>query len=72
MMTNGSAIGGSIPFTFLNAITSHNPHLFEAYRYDRSNLNTWAEIVSDCLACWRLTAQTFYEQIPETGFQNST
>jgi len=57
------------PFTLLEASNHHNPHLFEAYRYDRHCSQCWTEIVEGCLTCWRITAQAFYERIPETGFQ---
>jgi len=67
-MVNNSTVEDA-PFILLDADNNHNPHLFEAYRYDRNCSQHWTEIVRGCLICWRITAQAFYERIPETGFQ---
>jgi len=66
---NNSSCSEIIPFSKIEENSSHNPHLFEAYRYDRNNSQCWLEIVTGCLECWRITAQAFYERIPDTGFQ---
>lgn len=67
-MTSNSPDSSS-PFALLESDSSHGSHLFEAYRYDSSSDEHWSEVVSGCLRCWKITAQAFYERIPETGFQ---
>jgi len=67
-MANNSTVE-EIPFILLETNNSGSPHLFEAYRYNRQCSDCWSEIVENCLRCWRITAEAFYEQIPETGFR---
>ncbi len=66
-MTSGSNTQDS--FSLVEEDIAFLPHIFEAYRYDLSNRECWLSIVQQCLRCWRIVAETFYEHIPDTGFQ---
>lgn len=57
------------PFNLIKDNSSHLPHRFRAYRYDQVNSDCWMAVVDGFLEARKLTADAFYRNITDTGFQ---
>lgn len=57
------------PFKLIKEDVGYAPHRFRSYRYDRTHGDCWRAVVDGFLTARRLTAQAFFENVTDTGFQ---
>jgi hypothetical protein len=60
-----------VPFIKFSEDTARLPHSFKAYRYQKEDMKCWKAVVEGCLESWRIKAETFYENVSETGFKKT-